>query len=120
MTRTGQLLSDRDRRLIESLVYDLNLEPRFDAIKSCLIWDDELPSGITPGGYKTLSDLWVARAFLHHGFEPSDLVNLNYYKGIWNRAIGEEIRWPGFFRLSLDEKDKALYAEMLKQENPFD
>ena len=46
MSQTQQLLSDRDRQLVESLAYDSSLEPRFNALRSYLTWDDEPPSGI--------------------------------------------------------------------------
>jgi len=46
MSQTQQLLSDRDRQLVESLAYDSSLEPRFNALRSYLTWDDESPSGI--------------------------------------------------------------------------
>ena len=120
MTQTRKLLTDKDRMLLESLVYDPGLEPRFNALRSYLTWEDELPSGITPDGLDTLANLWIARACLYHGFELPDLFDSNYFSGIWNQAIAEKLDWPGFKRLTLSDENKEFYKQKLNQENPFD
>lgn len=121
MTTGGLTLSDGDRELIEAQVFDSKLSPRFDAVKSCLIWDDELPRDITPDGYKFLCDLWVARAHLHHGHKLDEkLFNVSYYVGVWDWARSRNLQWPGFLRTALSDADKAVYLECLNVENPFD
>lgn len=86
MNQTHQLFSERDRALIETSVYDSILEPRFNALSSYLMWNDELPSNITPDGIDVLSSLWVARAFIHHGFELPDLFDRNHFIELWMLA----------------------------------
>ncbi len=120
MSPTQQLLSDRDRQLVESLAYDPSLEPRFNALRSYLTWEDESPSGITPNGYDTLSDLLIARAFLYHGFELPELCDRRHFADIWNRAIAEKLKWPGFNRLVLSATDREYYDRVLNEEDPFD
>ncbi|MBP6745276.1 hypothetical protein KA344_08570 [bacterium] len=66
------LFIPRDLKLIEELVLDPTLEPRFNAISAYLVWDDELPSGITPDGLDVLSSLWTARSLFHRGLTFSD------------------------------------------------
>ncbi|HEX9061520.1 MAG TPA: hypothetical protein VF941_15175 [Clostridia bacterium] len=44
--------SAHDLKQIEQLVFDSNLKPNFDAIKFCLIWEDEKPARISIEGYK--------------------------------------------------------------------
>jgi hypothetical protein len=55
------LFIPRDLKLIEELALEPTLEPRFNSIGAYLVWDDELPSGITPDGLDVLSNLWTAR-----------------------------------------------------------
>ena len=38
------LFAERDLQLIAGLEYDPALEPAFDEVKACLVWDDERPS----------------------------------------------------------------------------
>jgi|GEM_PF-370884 len=121
MTQTHQLFSERDRNLIETSVYDPALEPRFNALSGCLNWNDEAPSGITSEAYGVLSSLWVARSLMHQGLTFSDHpINPEYSQRVWQQAVHEIPNWPGFKRLVLSEEDKALYAELLADENPFD
>lgn len=109
-----QLFSERDRRLIEDLVFDPDLEPSFDAIKACLVWSDERPIGLTPEGYETLCDLWIVRGYIHRGI-PEDLWGIDpasgYLQDVWQRARQEQLQWPGFERLVLRESDKSYFAQ---------
>lgn len=109
----NNLFIERDLKLIESLVYDPSLKPRFNALSSFLIWEDELPINITPNGIDTLSALCVARAFLFHGLKLPDHINAADFKQIWDNATDEGIKWPGFNRLKLSNEDSAFYREML-------
>lgn len=72
------LFSGNDLALIELLDFDPKLEPGFDLIKSCLVWKDERPDGLTPEAYENLCDLWIARSFIHqrrdfstHSIDPT-------------------------------------------------
>jgi len=120
MNQTHQLFAERDRKIIDSSVYDPSLEPRYNALGSYLFWEDEVPWHITPDAISLLGSLSVARAFIYHGFELPDLFNPTTFNNLWQRALPEIPNWPGFQRLELSEKDKALYAECLAEENPFD
>lgn len=112
-------ISGNDLTLIESLEYDSSLEPRFDTFRACLVWRDEEPAGLTPAGYEALCDLWIARANLYHGLELSEPCDPDYFREAWNQAMAQGLKWPGFNRLSLNEKDKAYYEQMLNQPNPY-
>ncbi len=109
--------SDRDRALVEALVYNPNAEPSFEILKACLIWrDDESPANITPHGYDRLCDLWIARSYLHRGLPigQGELV-AGHFAGAWAQAQREAIRWPGFKRLTLSEVDRAFYERELAE-----
>lgn len=98
------LFSQRDRRLVESLVYDGNAEPSYEQLKDCLIWPDELPENITPDGYEVLSNLWIARSLFHRGrsFDSYPL-DSTYIKKSWELAHQLNLKWPGLHpsRISL-------------------
>lgn len=111
---TEPLFADRDLGLIESLEYNPELKPRFDHMRECLVWSDEEPSGLTPSGYDALCDLWIARSFLHRGLDFSTYeFSPDYFRTIWDRAIAQGLRWPGFNRLTLNEEDRDYYEKML-------
>ncbi|MDP3508428.1 MAG: hypothetical protein Q8T09_10595 [Candidatus Melainabacteria bacterium] len=114
------LFIPRDLQLIEELVLEPTLEPRFNAISAYLVWDDELPSGITPDGLDVLSSLWTARALFHRGLTFSDHpVNPEYSRRVWEQALKEIPSWPGFQRLQLSEADQSYFEEMIGKENPY-
>ncbi len=121
MTQTKQLFSERDRALIETSVYDSTLEPRFNPLSDYLMWDDELPSNITPDGIDVLSSLWSARSLMYRGLTFSDHpINPEYSQRVWEQAIQEIPNWPGFQRLRLSAEDQQYYAKMLAKDNHFD
>lgn len=110
----------RDLKLIEELVLDPTLEPRFNAIGAYLVWDDELPSGITPDGLDVLSSLWTARSLFHRGLTfPDHPVNAEYSRRVWEQALKEIPNRPGFQRLRLREADRSYFEEMIGKENPY-
>jgi hypothetical protein len=69
----------QDLVLIQSLVYNPALDPYYDFMKDCLIWEDErCELGLTPSAYEKLCDLWIARSFIHldrpfssHSLDPN-------------------------------------------------
>jgi hypothetical protein len=101
--------SARDRAAVEGCVYDPAAEPGYEAIKGCLIWSDERPVNITSEGYDKLSDLWIARSYIHRGLPLAPRL-----QAAWERAVADGIRWPGFHRLVLSEADLAYYAAMIE------
>jgi hypothetical protein len=113
------LFSERDRSLIEASKYDPTLKPNYNALSSFLIWEDEQPRDISPAAYDVLDALWLARAFLYHGYElPSDLLDPEYFRSVWDKAVASKLKWPGFNRLSLSEEDRQYYLDELNLERP--
>ena len=108
------VFSGNDLKLIESLVYDPSLEPSYEFLKGCLVWEDERPSGLTPDAYDILCDLWIARSLLHRGLSLADHpLDPQYCEDIWQRALKQGFSWPGFNRLILNDKDKLYYESQL-------
>ena len=112
--------NDRDRALVEALQYDPAAEPSFELLKGCLIWVDERADGLTSDGYERLCDLWIARSFLHR-CEPfsSHPLDPEYFGRVWEEALNDKIRWPGFQRLTLSAADKAYYDAELNDPGPY-
>lgn len=105
------LFSENDRRLIEALSFDPGAEPSFEMLKGCLVWPDERPEGITPNGYETLCDLWIARGMIHAGTDPDRLAAP--YRNAWTEAVRTNLQWPGLRRLKLSEIDREYLAREL-------
>ncbi|MGD9169432.1 MAG: hypothetical protein PVI97_05140 [Candidatus Thiodiazotropha sp.] len=107
----------RDLELIEKLEFNPDLEPSYDAIKNCLVWEDERPDGLTPEGYELLSDLWIARSFIHRGIPFSTWVlDPDYYERVWKEATEAKFKWPGFNRLELRVKENKYYLQKMKEQ----
>ena len=107
------LFIGEDLRLIESLAYNSDLKPSYDHLKNCLVWEDERAEGLSPIGYENLCDLWIARSFIHRGMSFSEhRLDPNYFQTVWERALGQKLKWPGFARLTLCEEDKNYYEKM--------
>ena len=119
-TDTDLVFNDRDLNLIQQLVYDSSLEPMYCSFRMYLHWPDELPNGISPAGYETLCDLWIARACLYHGLKLDESLSPAVFIRVWKRAIEQGVQWPGFQRLNLSAEDQQYYIQCLNQENPFD
>ena len=110
-----ELLNSADREIIESLVYDAALKPTFEFLKSCLIWEDERPRGLSKRGNEFLRRLWVARSFIHQGL-PREKWGLapSFFVAAWDCAQSAELRWPGFQRVQLNEEDAGYYRRCLE------
>jgi hypothetical protein len=108
--------SDRDRALVEALTFDPQAKPSFELLKGCLVWADERANNLTSEGYDRLCDLWIARSLIHRG-EPLDSLSIggDRFKNAWEQALAEDIRWPGFQRLTLSPEDRAYYKQSLKE-----
>ncbi|MDC0836010.1 hypothetical protein POG22_23890 [Geitlerinema sp. CS-897] len=110
--------SGQDLKLIESLVYQPELEPSYEAIKDVLIWSDERPNGLSFEGYEKLCDLWVARSFIHRKVSfLSCKLDSTYFEEVWRRAVYQEFRWPGFYRFEL--KDRLYYKKQRAETQDF-
>ena len=114
------LFSDRDRALVEALVFEPALKPGYELLKGCLIWrEDEVPDGLTPDGYETLCDLLVARRFIHLGkpFPSAQSVIGCQLQPTWETALASGLKWNGFRRLKLSpEDDRYLRESMVNPE----
>jgi hypothetical protein len=109
--------SDRDRAIIEALTYDPTSEPSYESIRSALVWPDERPDNLTSEGYQSLCDLWICRALIHRG-DPTFSTSLDpaIFQRRWAAALADNIRWPGFERLTLSAKDRAYYEKAMREE----
>lgn len=112
------LLSSEDRAAIERLVLDRTLAPSFEILKSCLIWEDEVPRGISGAGYKYVQDLWATRGWIHRGV-PLERWTFGHerFLRIWDDALSSGLKWPGFHRLALSTGDQQYLREQLADED---
>ena len=106
--------SAEDRQLIETLEYNPSLKPGYEALKGCLVWDDEglFIVGLSEDGREKLADLWIARLILFHDLDRHTLDD-SYFKDAWNLAVAQLQGWPGFNRLVLSAEDRAFYEHCL-------
>jgi hypothetical protein len=115
------LFSEEDRKLIEALVFDASLSPEYNALSTCLYWDDELSLEISWSARKMLGKLWIIRSLFHRGLTCDDHdFNPEACRSLWKQATEEIPDWPGFKRLVLSKKDKEYFEKWLAVENPFD
>ena len=107
-------LTHEDRAAIECLVFDPSLTPRYELLKSCLVWEDERPRRISPDGYQYMVDLWAVRGFIHRGV-PLERWGLGpeSFLHTWNDALDTCLRWPGFRRLGLSIRDRQFLDDQV-------
>ena len=111
---------ERDKKLIEKLLYNPNAKPGFNIINSTLTWADEYPEGLSKDGQEKLNDLWIARTIIYHNPDMIKWVlNPEHYKQVWEVAKKEGIEWPGFReeRLFLSGVDQDYYQRRLEEAN---
>ena len=107
---------DRDLELIEGLEFNPELEPSYDAIKNCLVWEDERPDGLTSDGYEKLCDLWIARSFIHRGIPFSNWeLDPEYFEHVWEEATQAKFKWPGFNRVKLTDREITYYLHQIEE-----
>lgn len=110
-----ELFTENDLLLLHAVKFDPDLSPRFQDGAEALTWKDEWPPGdFSPQGVCTISDLWVARSFLHHGQEFTGTESYKeHLKSLWQRAQAMHVKWPGFQkeRLTLSDEHKALLSQ---------
>jgi hypothetical protein len=114
------LFTGRDLEMVESLVYEPDLEPGYDILRGCLAWMDEgLMAPLTPAAHRNLQDLIVARSYIQEGRDFSEWTfGPDRFRRVWKRALKQGFRWPGFKRLTLTDSDKAFLE--LKRQNEED
>ncbi|CAN5316161.1 hypothetical protein BH11CYA1_BH11CYA1_41090 [soil metagenome] len=96
-----------DLDLIRSLKYDPLLEPSYEYLRGCLFWEDERPEGLTSDADDLIGSLIFARSLLQRGLTLEDHpVDPEYCKNLWAMAQQQISEWPGFKRLSLNDKDR--------------
>jgi len=108
------MFSPRDRAIIENLRYDPTLTPGFELVKSCLVWSDERPDGLSSDGYERLCDLWIARSRIHRGVVGDRSVTSYDYQAVWNEELSGGLRWPGFRRIELSAAERSFFEEQLR------
>jgi hypothetical protein len=109
-------LTPAEREIVEALVFQPLLKPTFELIKSCLVWDDERPRGLSKRGNDFIRKLWVARSFLHQG-SAHEVQGLDPapFKEAWSVAQRAGLKWPGFLRVRLSDDDERYYRGCLEE-----
>lgn len=114
------MLPPEDRALLEALEYQPDKEPTFDPLRCCLVWADERPVGLTPIGYEFLGDLWIVRGFMHRGVaEHAWGLDPVHFRSVWEYAQSTGLRWPGFRRINLADRDVAILKAGASDPDPF-
>lgn len=111
--------SKSEIREINKLTYKPELKPIYQILRMYLEWADECPNPCNMRLYDKLIVLWIARAFFYHDINyPMPVLNKTerYYRKTWDKAIEQDINWPGFKRLSLSEAERKFYFECLEKE----
>ena len=104
--------TERDLDLMRSLKYDPSLEPSYEYIRGCLFWEDERPEGLTPDADDLVGSLIIARSLFQRGLTLDDHpIDPEYCKNLWAIAQQQIGDWPGFKRLTLNDKDKKYLED---------
>jgi hypothetical protein len=104
--------SPEDSDKLNALTYQSEIDPDFEMIKSVLIWNDEIPFGISQDGMEKLWNLLIARSYLHDNRAfSSHFSGGKHLETAWSESKQNIPNWPGFKRLSLSEKDRRFYDE---------
>lgn len=113
--------SEADRVKLLALRFDPNAEPSYELLKSCLVWPDECPQGLSREGYELLQDLWIVRGFLHKQKQREDWgVRTTRFEEVWARALKDVAEWPGFKRLQLSGADAAYLRRSMQEQSEDD
>ena len=106
--------ADWDRFAAASV--DPEAEPRYEQLKGCLIWPDELVGGLTRDGAELLGDLFVARSLLHRGLSISSWPGgSDQLQERWDAAIAAGLPWAGFARVELKDAQRSFLAAEAQQ-----
>jgi hypothetical protein len=104
--------SPEDSDKLNSLGYVSDISPRFEMIKSILVWEDEIPKRISEDGMDKLYDLLIARSYVHDNqLFSSHFSGGKHLEKAWTESRNEIPNWPGFKRLLLSKKDRHFYDD---------
>ncbi|HEY6725433.1 MAG TPA: hypothetical protein VI197_15465 [Polyangiaceae bacterium] len=108
--------SEADRVKLLSLRFDPDAEPSYELLKSCLVWPDECPEGISREGYELLQDLWIVRGFLHKQVPRENWgFRTTRFEDVWAQALQDIAEWPGFKRLQLSKADAEYLQRSMRE-----
>jgi hypothetical protein len=111
----GFELSKSDREAVERLSFEPDSEPSFDVVKSCLIWNDEKPPGLSYEGQKLLGRLWAVRSLIHRHIPESQWPEgPRNFLPIWQELLRGGLKWTGFRRLTLSDRDGLCLKKCLR------
>ncbi len=108
------MLSSQDRALLESAQFDPRAKPSYESVKSCLVWPDELPDGLSLEGIQFIHRLLAARSFMYRGIPRKG--RREYLQAAWDEASLSGLKWSGFRRLTVSPKDLAFLENAIRQE----
>jgi hypothetical protein len=107
-------LSEHDRLLLRDAVYQPNTKPSYESVKSCLVWPDEVPDGLSADGRTTIFRLLAARSYMHRGIPL--IGRLERLASVWKEAVASGLEWNGFRRTSISEADQSFLAKSIREE----
>jgi len=116
-----EYFNKEDLALIENLKYDPNLKPSYDLIKGCLVWPDEIPSGLSSEGLFLLGYVLPARGLIQKNI-PFNSKNHavtrvfgSQLEKAWNLVLSNNLKWPGMRRLNLSAEDMEYLKKNEKE-----
>jgi hypothetical protein len=101
---------------VNTMQFNSQLRPNYEAIKSCLIWPDEVPDFFSRENREFLYDLLIVRGFLHKnipadkehwGFDPA------YLLAAWYEGQRLVPNWPGFRRVNISDEDRKYLNDSM-------
>jgi hypothetical protein len=107
-------LSKIDRDIIEAQILVIESKPSYESIKSCLIWPDEIPSGLSMNGHTFILNLLAARSYLHRGIPM--VGRLERLRSDWENALSSRLKWTGFKRIAISVADLEYLQAQIKSE----
>lgn len=108
-------LNEKEIEAINNLKFDKDLKPRFEEIKYCLIWADEVDESLSRMSRELVYDLLIYRGLLHRELPRDEWpVNLEYFDKVFKYANEKVPNWIGFKRMILSEEDKAYLLDCME------
>jgi hypothetical protein len=107
-------LSQADVAALADAPFDPHAAPKYEAVKGCLVWADELPDVLSSGGRRFVYRLLAARSYLYRAIPLNG--RLGYLGDHWQRALTSGMKWNGFLRLQLSDQDRVFLDEEMRRE----
>jgi hypothetical protein len=107
-------LSKADREIIEAQILVTESQPSYESIKSCLIWPNELPSGLSMDGHTFILNLLAARSYLHRNIPMTG--RLERLRVDWEIALSSGLKWIGFKRISIPAAHLEFLVSQIESE----